>query len=104
MMECASNSQLRRAFEMHLQQTRNQLQRFEQMGESPKGETYEAMQGLVAKAHELIEKKDRFDPQVMDAALVAAVQKVEHYEIASYGTVANWAELLGKDEAKELLG
>lgn len=88
---------------MHLQQTQNQVQRLEQMGKSPKGKTCEAIQGLATEAQELIEKKDQFDPKVMDVALVAAAQKVGHYEIASYGTVATWAKLFGEDKAKELL-
>jgi len=108
MMECASSDQLRQSFQMHLEQTQKQVQRLEQifqaLGESPEGEPCEAMQGLVEEAQQLIEQKDEIDPEVMDAALIAAAQKVEHYEIASYGTVCTWAEQLGEQEAKNLLG
>lgn len=108
MMECATSDQLRQSFQMHFEQTQRQVKRleqiFQQMGESPEGETCEAMQGLVAEAQELIGQKGDIDPEVMDAALIAAAQKVEHYEIASYGTACTWAGMLGESEAKNLLG
>ncbi|HEU4742790.1 MAG TPA: ferritin-like domain-containing protein [Meiothermus sp.] len=108
MMEAASSPELRQAFELHLQQTEEQCRRleqiFERMGESPEGEPCEAMQGLIEEGQQLLEKRDQADPEVLDAALIAAGNKVEHYEIASYGTLCTYAEMLGDDEAKRLLG
>jgi len=61
------------------------------------------MEGLIAEGNELIQQKKEIEPGVMDAGLIAAAQKVEHYEIAGYGTVRTYAKLLGEDEAAELL-
>ena len=106
MAKKATNAQLKAGFEAHLAETQNQVTRLEQvfkvMGEEPKAETCKAMKGLLAEGEEIM--KEDADPEVMDALLIAAAQKVEHYEIASYGTVCTWAEVLGLSEAKELLG
>lgn len=106
MAQAATNPQLRAGFEEHLLQTQNQIERLNQafklLGQEPESKTCKAMKGLIAEGDELL--KEDADPQVKDALLIAAAQKVEHYEIASYGTVCTWADLLGNNEVKELLG
>ena len=106
MAEEASNTQLKAGFQHHLAQTQEHVSRIEQafetLGEKAEAHTCQAMKGLVKEGSEIIEEEA--DPQVKDALLIAAAQKVEHYEIASYGTVCTWAELLGLTELKELLG
>ena len=97
MAKNAENPQLRKAFETHLGQTEQQVARLEQVFElldmKPKTKPCEAMKGLVEEGKEVMEEDA--EPQVLDAMLIAAAQKVEHYEIASYGTVCTWAEQLG---------
>lgn len=106
MMEKATNPGLKAAFEEHLAQTKNQVTRLEQafksLGEEAKSKTCEATKGLVKEASEMM--KEDADPQVMDAMLIGAAQKVEHYEIASYGTACTWAAQLGLDDVHDLLG
>jgi ferritin-like metal-binding protein YciE len=105
MAEKASSPALKAAFQEHLQQTQVQVQRLEQifqtLGEKPGGKTCKAMKGLVAEGQELM--KEKADPDVMDAALIGAAQKVEHYEIASYGTARTFARHLGETQAATLL-
>ena len=105
MAAAATSPQLKAAFEKHLAETQNQVKRLEQifaqLGESPEGNNCEATEGLVKEGAELMGEKA--DPQVLDAGLIAAAQKVEHYEIASYGTLATWAEELGHSEILALL-
>lgn len=105
MIKKASSEELRTAFEDHLQQTEQQVSRLEQaMGllDVPvKGKKCMGMQGIIEEGKELMEEDATDD--VMDAALIAAAQKVEHYEIASYGAVRSYAGLLGLDEVQELL-
>lgn len=105
MAKGASSDELKQALEDHLEQTEGQIERleeiFEGLGESPKGKTCKAMKGLVEEGSEILEEEG--DASVLDAGIIAAAQKVEHYEIASYGTVRTWAKLLGEDEAAELL-
>jgi ferritin-like metal-binding protein YciE len=105
MAKAATNDQLRQGFETHLEETRGHVERleqiFEKLGKSPKGKTCKAMKGLVEEGKEVMEED--MEDEVMDAALIAAGQKVEHYEIASYGTVRSYAELLGDNEAARLL-
>jgi ferritin-like metal-binding protein YciE len=102
----ATNPKLKAGFETHLVQTQEHVSRLEQvfavLKEEPEAETCKAMKGLIAEASELM--KEEADPQVMDTLLIAAAQKVEHYEIASYGTVCAWADFLDIAQAKELLG
>jgi ferritin-like metal-binding protein YciE len=105
-MADASNSpELKNAFREHLIQTKQHVDRLEQvfrkLGESPKGETCEGMKGLVKEGEAMIKMKG--EPEVIDAGLIAAAQRVEHYEIAGYGTVRTYAELLGDAEAVRLL-
>ncbi len=106
MMQAASSQELKMAFQQHQQETQQQVQRLEQlfqmMGEKPQGVTCVAMQGLIKEAQEVLAMQG--DPAVKDAAIIAAAQKQEHYEIAAYGTAATWAKLLGMNDAKTLLG
>lgn len=106
MMQAASSQELKMAFQQHQQETEQQVQRleqlFEMMGQKPQGVTCVAMQGLIKEAQEVLTMQG--DPAVKDAAIIAAAQKQEHYEIASYGTAATWAKLLGMNDAKMLLG
>lgn len=101
----ATSPQLKAAFEKHLAETQNQVARlekvFQHLGESPEGNLCEATEGLVKEADELI--GEDVDPQVLDAGLIASAQKVEHYEIASYGTLCTWATQLGQHEILALL-
>ena len=101
----STSPQLKAAFEKHLAETQNQVARLEKifshLGESPEGNMCEATEGLVKEAEELI--GEDADPQVLDAGLIASAQKVEHYEIASYGTLCTWAKQLGEHEILALL-
>jgi ferritin-like metal-binding protein YciE len=105
MAKAAASKELRTGFEDHLEQTEGQVRRLEQACEhldvSPRGKKCAAMEGLVEEGKELIEEE--MEPAVHDAALIAAAQKVEHYEIASYGTAITWAERLGLEEVAQLL-
>ncbi len=104
--KAATSDELRAALEDHLEQTREHVTRldqiFESLGESPKGKKCKAMEGLLAEGDELLEED--IAEHVLDAALIGACQKVEHYEIATYGTIATFAKLLGRDEDVDLLG
>jgi ferritin-like metal-binding protein YciE len=105
MAKAASDENLKAGFEEHLDQTHEHIARLDRAMElldaSPKGKTCKAMKGLLAEGEEKI-KEDASDA-VKDAALIGAAQKVEHYEIAGYGTVRTFAELLGEDEIVSLL-
>jgi ferritin-like metal-binding protein YciE len=105
MAEAANSDELRQGFEEHLEQTKEHVQRletiFEKLGEKPKGEKCKGMEGLVKEGSEVLEEDMQED--VKDAAIIAAAQRVEHYEIAGYGTVRTYANLLGEDEATSLL-
>jgi ferritin-like metal-binding protein YciE len=105
MAEAATSEELRSGFEKHLEQTKEHARRLEQifseLGEKPTGKKCKAMQGLVAEGSEMIE--DDFEGEVKDAELISAAQRVEHYEIAAYGTVRNFASVLGEQNAVSLL-
>jgi ferritin-like metal-binding protein YciE len=105
MAKGASSAPLKEAFEHHLQETERQVERlekvFESLGKSARAKRCDAMEGLVEEGKELLEHEA--EPAVMDALLIASAQKVEHYEIASYGTLCTWAEMLGYREAVRLL-
>ena len=105
MAQAASNDELRQAFEHHLDETRDHVSRlqdiFGQIGTSPSGEMCKGMQGLIKEGEETISAGG--DSAAKDAALIAAAQRVEHYEIAAYGTARTLADELGIDDAKELL-
>jgi ferritin-like metal-binding protein YciE len=101
MAKAAEHEELKAAFEDHLQETETHVERLEQVfsifGETAKGKKCKAMQGLVEEGQDLIDEEEG------DAALICAAQKVEHYEIASYGSLRTWAELLDENEAVDLL-
>jgi len=105
MASAAHESALKDAFQQHLRETQNHVNRLEQvfqtLGKSPKSKTCEAMKGLVSEGQEAISAQG--DPDVKDAALIAAAQRVEHYEIAAYGTARTFAKRLGKQGAVRLL-
>lgn len=101
MAKAAENEELKAAFEAHMEETENQIERldqvFEAFGETPKGKKCKGMQGLIEEAQDLIKEDEG------DAALICAAQKAEHYEIAAYGSLRAWAELLEETEAADLL-
>lgn len=107
MAEAAHNPKLKEAFEKHLEQTQNHVQRlnkvFELMGEEAQAKPCKAMAGLVAEGQETIEEGEQKEPLAADLALIAAAQRVEHYEIAAYGTARTLARQLGQLEAARLL-
>jgi ferritin-like metal-binding protein YciE len=105
MAKAASSKQLKAGFEEHLTQTEGHIARLEQifqkLDRKPGGKKCKAMEGLVAEGDELIKEGGQKD--TLDAGLIAAAQRVEHYEMAGYGTVRTWAQLLGEAEAARLL-
>jgi ferritin-like metal-binding protein YciE len=105
MAKAASSEELRQGFEEHLEQTRGHVERLEEifksLDENPKGKKCMGMEGLVKEGSEVM--GEDFEGAVMDAALIGAAQRVEHYEIAAYGTVAEFAKILGEDEHVSLL-
>ena len=105
MAKGASSEELRQAFEDHLDETREHVDRlediFKALDEKATGKTCKAMKGLVEEGSEILSEKG--EDSVLDAGIIAAAQKIEHYEIATYGTLRTWANLLGEDEAAELL-
>ena len=106
MVNAATHPDLKDAFMEHLQQTDGQVRRLEQafelLGIPAKGKKCDGMAGLLEEGRKMMEAEA--ETAVMDAALIAAAQKVEHYEIAAYGCVCTYAELLGYDQVHELLG
>jgi ferritin-like metal-binding protein YciE len=106
MAGAASSDELRQAFEEHLNQTRDHLDRIEDViattGITSTGEECKGMKGLIEEGEGIISATG--DPMAKDAALIAAAQRVEHYEIAAYGTVVTLADHLDLDEAKDVLG
>jgi ferritin-like metal-binding protein YciE len=105
MAKSATAAPLKKAFESHLRETKGQVTRlekaFELLGKSPRSKKCKAMEGLLHEGSELM-KKEAEEP-VLDAALIAAAQKVEHYEIATYGTLIAWARELGQRGVVDLL-
>jgi ferritin-like metal-binding protein YciE len=105
MAKSANEPELKDALTHHLEETRGHVDRLEQVfqdvGAKPKSKTCEAMEGLIAEAQDLI--KEKVEPHVLDAGLICAAQKVEHYEIAAYGCLRTWARQLGLDHAAALL-
>ena len=105
MAKASSNAELRQGFEEHLRQTSEQVSRLEQifdmLGEKPTGKKCLGMEGLVKEGAETMQED--YEDAVMDAAIIGAAQRVEHYEIAGYGTVRTFAELLGESEHVSLL-
>ncbi len=105
MAAAASSAELKQAFESHLRETEQHVKRLEQVfahvGKQPKRETCAAMKGLVAEGDEMIKATAQAD--VKDAALIAAAQRVEHYEMSGYGTARTFAQELGHSAAAALL-
>lgn len=105
MAKASSNAELRQGFEEHLRQTSEHVSRleqiFEMLNEKPTGKKCLGMDGLVKEGAETM--KEQYEPAVLDAAIIGAAQRVEHYEIAGYGTVRSFAQLLGEDEHVSLL-
>jgi ferritin-like metal-binding protein YciE len=105
MVKKATHPQLKAAFQEHLEVSQGHLQRLDQifdaLGKSPRGKKCKAMEGLIEEGKETMQED--MDDDVMDAALIAAAQRVEHYEIAGYGTVRTYAQLLGDKNAAKLL-
>jgi ferritin-like metal-binding protein YciE len=103
--KAAQSPELRKAFERHLAETEGQIERldriFAELGEKGTGKKCKGMEGLIEEGKEILEEDG--DPAVIDAALISAAQRVEHYEIAAYGCVRNYADLLGYKEAASLL-
>lgn len=105
MAKAATSPELRRAFERHLEETRRQVERLDQIGEELEvkmtGKKCKGMEGLIAEGRELIEED--LEEDALDAGLIGAAQKVEHYEIAAYGTARTHAEMLGFKKVAKLL-
>lgn len=105
MADKATNSDLKKGFEKHLDETKGQISKLEEVFEicelEQKREKCDAIEGLLKEGESLMDEAAK--GAVLDSALIAAAQKVEHYEIASYGTLCNMAKILGFDEAAEIL-
>jgi ferritin-like metal-binding protein YciE len=105
MIKAATSPQLRAGFEQHLQETVEQVERLEQcfsiLDVRARGKTCEAMQGIIEEGSKVMEED--MEPEVLDAALLASAQKVEHYEISAYGTLITWAKNLGIKDVARLL-
>ena len=105
MIEKATNPQLRQGFEQHLRETKGHIQRVEQVfqmhGVAAKGVNCPAIDGIIEEANDVAGDVD--DKQVLDAALIAAAQAVEHYEITRYGTLVEWAKQLGRNDCADVL-
>ncbi|SFU42544.1 Ferritin-like metal-binding protein YciE [Pontibacter akesuensis] len=105
MMEATSSDKLKKAFQDHLNVTEKQIERldkvFETIGEKSSGEKCKAMEGIIKEAESMM--SERADASVMDAALIACAQRVEHYEIAAYGTACTYAKQLGMDDVLKQL-
>ena len=102
----AAAKELAQALRKHLKETENQVRRleriFKSLGQTPRGKKCKGMEGLLEEGKEVLEEEGA--PEVIDAALIAAAQRVEHYEMAAYGCLRTYAQLLGYDEADRLLG
>ena len=105
MAKGAASAELKEAFENHLAETETHVERLEQifkdLEENPKGKTCHGMKGLIEEGSEILEEEG--EESVLDAGIIVAAQKVEHYEMAGYGSVRAFAQLLGQEEAAQLL-
>jgi ferritin-like metal-binding protein YciE len=105
MAKAATDDALRQAFTKHLRETEGQVRRleriFKSLGQAPRGKKCKGMEGLIEEGKEIMEEEGA--PEVIDAALISAAQRVEHYEMAAYGCLRTYAQLLGHDDAVELL-
>lgn len=106
MAKAATSDELRAGFEQHLEQTKGHVDRleriFKELGEKPAGKKCKGMEGLVEEGKEMIEEEE-LEGETLDAGLISAAQRVEHYEIAAYGCVRTYANLLGESDAATLL-
>jgi len=105
LIEAANNSELKNALQKHLNVTQTQIGRLEQifqtLNEKPTGETCKGMKGVIKEGDEIVSAGN--DPSTVDAGIISAAQRVEHYEMAGYGTVRTYAKLLGRDQDSQLL-
>ncbi len=105
MAKAASSSELKDAFNRHIEQTREQVKRldriFQDLGKAPRGKKCIGMQGIIEEGSELL--KEKADAPVKDAGLISAAQRVEHYEMAGYGTVRTYAQMLGYNDQAQML-
>lgn len=105
MAKAAHSPQLQESFSLHLEQTNTHVQRleqiFEKLGEKPTGKTCKGMAGLITEGEEMMHEKG--EPEVIDAGLISAAQRVEHYEIAAYGCARTYARMLGERDAEQML-
>jgi ferritin-like metal-binding protein YciE len=105
LVKAATHEDLQNAFETHRRQTKIHVERldqiFEALGKAPRGKTCQGMQGIIEEGAELI--KEKSEPVLLDAGLIAGAQSVEHYEMAGYGSARTWAQQLGYDEHAALL-
>lgn len=105
MAKAATAPELKEALQEHLEVTRQQVERltqvFDEIGKAAKGKRCEAMKGLITEGQELMQQD--IEPELLDAGLIGAAQKVEHYEMAGYGTARTMANMLGHREAAQLL-
>jgi len=103
--KAATNKQLKEGFQLHLEQTKQHVERLEQilekLGKSTRGEKCKGMEGLLEEGAKLLEEDA--EPEVLDAGLISAAQRVEHYEIAGYGCARTYARVLGDKEGEKLL-
>ncbi len=105
MAKAASSSELKHAFDEHIEQTREQVKRldriFQDLGKAPRGKKCMGMRGIIEEGNELL--KEKTDASVKDAGLISAAQRVEHYEMAGYGTVRTYAQVLGYNDQAQIL-
>jgi len=105
MAKKATDAKLKQGFEQHLRQTEGHVERldriFDALGKAGRGKKCKAMEGLLEEGKEVMQED--MEPEVMDAALIAAAQRVEHYEMAGYGTCRTWAQVLGEEMHAKLL-
>jgi ferritin-like metal-binding protein YciE len=105
MVESCNSSQLRNALSQHLEQTRGHVERLERIltihNEDVKGEKCKGMEGIIDEGKEIVKHDE--NPGVRDAGIIGGAQKVEHYEMASYGSLRTWAQQMGHTEAAQLL-
>jgi ferritin-like metal-binding protein YciE len=107
LIEAAFSTEFREVLETHCEETKKHVERLDQIYKhlktSPQGSTCKAMKGLIAEANELLQQGQEADPNVLDAALVGAAQRMEHYEIAGYGCARSYAQIVGAREIARLL-
>jgi ferritin-like metal-binding protein YciE len=105
--DASSDPELKKAFVEHLEQSKMHLERLEKIFDGldlkPRARKSQGIGGLIQEGKEVLEKKDDISPDILDAALIAAVQRIEHYEIAAYGTLNTYAKLLGDSKTADLL-